>query len=134
MDLVVRLHEAMRDHGNDSAEADVIREEMDAPWKGLTSEERDIVNRLSGDLYSLTDPLPEPTSYPPALTAQLEEARQKSDWNGVLDLLASYPGLLTPEMAAQERVAAYTGLGEPAIATLFSDHVARLKHDTLPSP
>jgi hypothetical protein len=41
---------ALAETPKESAEADAIRDEMDAPWRETTPEERRIVQRLSADL------------------------------------------------------------------------------------
>ena len=47
------LHRLIAEGKGDSDEADALREAMDVPWRALSSEEIDRLNRLSSDLYIL---------------------------------------------------------------------------------
>lgn len=49
--LLVELHREMRAGRSNSAVADGIRREMDAPWYELTDEEQALFDELSEDLY-----------------------------------------------------------------------------------
>jgi hypothetical protein len=50
-----RLHELDLQGKNDSKEADTIRDEMDAPWYAMTSQEQERMGGLSEDLYALAE-------------------------------------------------------------------------------
>lgn len=47
LELVKKLDRTIARYGNDSKEADVIRDEMDTPWYALTAEEQDFVRTNS---------------------------------------------------------------------------------------
>lgn len=49
-ELLRRLHDVAAEFGNDSVEADTIRDEMEDPWEGLSEQERVEVTRYSGTL------------------------------------------------------------------------------------
>lgn len=49
------LHELALLGKNDSAEADAVRDRMDAPWEALSGTERQRLSGLSEDLYSISE-------------------------------------------------------------------------------
>lgn len=49
--FLVLLHTEIREGRGDENRADEIRDEMDHPWRELTTEERALHNHMSGDLY-----------------------------------------------------------------------------------
>lgn len=58
MALLVLLHHEMesgRDGGLDDTPADLIRDQMDAPWYAMTASEQDAASRVSEMVYSLCD-------------------------------------------------------------------------------
>ncbi len=48
--LLRRLHALDRSGKNESDEADLLREQMEAPWVRMTPAERQMMNALSADL------------------------------------------------------------------------------------
>src|ERR1019366_7741865 len=52
---LLALHALDLQGKHNSGEADAIRDEMDAPWYGMTEQERDRMGGLSEDLYALAD-------------------------------------------------------------------------------
>lgn len=44
LELTKKLDETIAEYGNDSAEADVVRDEMDKPWYALTDEDMKYVD------------------------------------------------------------------------------------------
>ncbi len=56
--LLHELHATIREGNDESAESERIRDQMDEPASRLSSDEIDSVHGISGDFYSVTDPLP----------------------------------------------------------------------------
>lgn len=48
--LMLELHELIRCGAGESEAADNVRDEMDAPWKKMSSEELELVERVSVEL------------------------------------------------------------------------------------
>jgi hypothetical protein len=53
--LLLRLHELIAAGKGDTANADAVRDEMDAPWRSLGSAEQELAGGLSEDLYAISD-------------------------------------------------------------------------------
>ncbi|WP_165073119.1 hypothetical protein [Paludisphaera rhizosphaerae] len=114
----------------DSAEADAVREASDAPWYALTKDEKDRAGCLSGDLYSISDPVPDRRAVGPLFEARLtvvNEACGRGDWDGVLALLRDWESDFPPHMLAHLRGTAWQGLGDVESAALFFEHARRLR-------
>lgn len=52
---LVALHKLDMQGKNESAEADSVRDEMDAPWYAMTTQEQERMGGLSADLYALAE-------------------------------------------------------------------------------
>lgn len=89
--LVVRLHRTLRNGGNETPEADALRDEMDAPWGLLAVEERSAFDLLSEDLYELGGKrriVALGSDDTPASVAQgAKAALQRRDYGRTLDLM-----------------------------------------------
>ena len=114
---------------DDCPEAEAIRDATDAPWQALSEADRQLVRELSEDLYSLTDPAPEPRPTTPEVVATLDdvaEARKRGDWRQALILLRRCAEHLAPEKLSYLRGVIWREAGDPETAAIFLEHAARL--------
>src|SRR5437879_1817548 len=89
---LLRMHQHAANGRFESAEADALRDAMDAPWEGLTAVERDRIAGLSADLNAIGET---PTERPAAeMNPQAQgklveayEARARGEWDRSLALL-----------------------------------------------
>ncbi|HEY7119591.1 MAG TPA: hypothetical protein VH475_23570 [Tepidisphaeraceae bacterium] len=127
--LLRRLHDVTAQYGNDSAEADSVRERMDGPERHLNRWEMNRLNGLSADLYMVRDE--EVLEQPPAAQSQAElrqliqEYERWNDWDSVLALLRRRPPLVSEEAVAFTRARAYAAVGQHAAALQFFEHAMK---------
>ena len=126
-DFTIKLHELLAQDKGDSDEADAIRDEMDRPWQDMSPDEKRIVNRLSGDLYTITDPDSPSMAAPPELAGRMAIACLLKDGDQILELLVKTPGFGSEVERAELRGLAYTFLGEIQAASLFMARAKELK-------
>jgi tetratricopeptide (TPR) repeat protein len=98
--LVVRLHRELRHGGVDSADADAVRDEMDAPWAQLSTEERSALDLLSEDLYEVAGkrrvvPLADEDTSGSVLHGA-KMSLQRRDYRRTLELLRKAPPQALP--------------------------------------
>jgi hypothetical protein len=128
--LLHELHAAIRDGRGESVEAERIRDRMDEPASHLSSDEIDSVHGISGDFYSVTDPLP--TAILPRTAevnddlAEVSRARASKDFNRALDLLRRRASYMEPATLAFQRGKTWWEAGEPDIAALFLERAVEL--------
>jgi hypothetical protein len=53
--LLLRLHDLITRGQGDDAEAEAVRDQMDAPWHAMTEAEQERMGGLSEDLYALAE-------------------------------------------------------------------------------
>jgi tetratricopeptide (TPR) repeat protein len=125
--LLRKLHQVTAHHGNDSAEAESVREQMDAPERRLNRWEINRLNGLSADLYMLRgeEVLQSPAIEPDSLYRQIKEHQSWNDWDAVLSLLRHRPSTASHEAAALSRARAYESLGHYDAALLFLEFAYR---------
>src|SRR4051812_32575358 len=97
---------------------------MDGPWEGLSAAERKRVASLSADLNAtseITSPHP-----PLAMTAEAHEnltrayeARQRGDWDRVLDLLRQWGGYAPSALVSYLRGTVWSAAGDAETAAVF---------------
>jgi len=131
VDLLHRLHALIQAGKGDDGEADEVRDEMDAPWNGMDSEEILRVRGISSDLYTLGPDSPirhsERERYiTDAMSARLAPLVLSRSWNRVLDELREFSGEISWDLAAQYRAEAYAKLGEGDVAKKFLAEAWRL--------
>lgn len=125
-DLMMRLHDLMREDRDDGLEGDALRDAMDGPWYKLTEEEVHLVDELSAQLYELWDRRrrPEPEG-PPLSDDQFRKAWEERDWRR---LLASFPALVKGRPKEQEwnlKAHIWEWVGVPRAAGRFFQESAR---------
>lgn len=129
--LLHRLHAAMREGGGESAEADEIRDRMDEPGSRLSPDEITIVQGISADFYSITDPvltaiLPRTAEVKDDL-AEVTRARANRDFPRALDVLRRRAAHLEPSVLAFQRGRIWLAAEQPAIAAVFLERAAELQ-------
>jgi hypothetical protein len=128
--LLHELHAAIREGKDESEEGERLRDQMDEPASRLSSDEIDSVHGISGDFYSITDPLPTAiVPRTPEVDADLAEASRaqaSKDFNRALDLLRRRASYLEPAALAYLRGRTWSEAGEDRIASLFLERAAEL--------
>jgi tetratricopeptide (TPR) repeat protein len=130
--LLRKLHLLDVKGRGDAEEADQLRDEMDAPYRGLTSEEVARIRGLSADLYMLQDDeVYEPTDpaerTPERLGTALRDAWQRGDAEATLALLRKGPSFMPKDRIAYLRARAYEQLRHLDAAHLFMAYAAHLE-------
>ena len=115
----------------DSPEAVAVRDAADGPWRAPTEVEKKRIGGLSEDLYSITDP---PQSSSPEMTPQVqsrlvevEQARQRGEWDRALEILRHWAASIDPAVLSYLRGFTWLGAGDPETAALFFEHASKLQ-------
>jgi hypothetical protein len=128
--LLKQLHRLIAEGRGDTGEADAVRDGMDAPWNALSEAEIARLNRLGADLYTLDELPPRPPKHEQeavaALSARIDLCWKAGDWEDIIDLLRSNPGVLPPHSEAFLRGWSWNQLGDPETADLFFQRAAEL--------
>src|SRR5438034_643962 len=74
VDRLVRLHRLIAAGQGDSDAAEAVRDEMDLPWRKMSEREIALARDLSIDLYTISDPPPQPESLRPEFRSQINAA------------------------------------------------------------
>jgi hypothetical protein len=129
--LLLRLHDLIAKGQGDDAEADAVRDQMDAPWYAMTEAEQERVGGLSEDLYALAD------KNPRSVRMTEEERRQwgkefgtafdAGDWDRALVLLRRPPDDVPGDHVAFFQAECWEHLGCPEIALRFMRAATRLE-------
>ena len=126
---LVAIHAMITAGTDESAEAESVRDSLDAPYKVLTSTERDRAQWLSEDLYSISDPpdVNTPKELNPQAQQQLTEAfaaRQNREWDRVLLLLRRWQKYIAPALLGYLRGSIWLESGHPHVAAEFFRHAS----------
>lgn len=131
-ELLIELSQAMREA--DTERANVVRRRMEGPERHLSESEMERLDGLAADLYMLsgkelferTDPA---DAIPARLGAELRQAWERAEWEGVLVLLRKRMPFLSDEHRAYLRAVAYEHLGQLHSALLFMDYASQLNRE-----
>ena len=125
--LLIELHRLIADGKGDDDEAEAVRDQMDAPWYRLSTEEDDRMSGLSADLYMLQDDeIYEPyDGTQDELRSMLSEALKRLDYEAILSLLRKGTPFLKPAQVAALRGRCYAILGHLETGLLFMRYAAR---------
>ena len=126
---LVAIHAMIRAGTDESAEAESVRDSLDAPYKVLTSTERDRAQWLSEDLYSISDPpdVNTPKELNPQAQQQLAEAfaaRQNREWDRALLLLRQVQRSIAAALLSYLRGSIWWEAGHPQVAAEFFRHAS----------
>ena len=127
--LLLVLHDLIAQGKGDDLEADQVRDQMEAPWCGMTDSQQELVNGLSADLYTIggeRERHGEPTG---EATHGFERAVQHGNWDEALRLVRLAETTLPPDEVAFVRGICWMHLNQPSVAMRFFDEVER--HRTL---
>jgi hypothetical protein len=128
--LLHELHAVIREGKDESTDGERIRDRLDEPASRLSSDEIDSVHRISGDFYSITDPLP--TAILPRTAevnddiADVPRARASKDFNRALNLLRRCASYMEPAALSFQRGKTWWEAGEADIAALFLERAVEL--------
>lgn len=127
------LHQLTAEGRLDSPEADAVRDATDAPWQALTEAEKKRIGGLSEDLYSISDPartaVKEQNPQAQARLIDIYQARQRGEWDRVLELLRRWGAYLDPSLLSYQRGTTWLEAGDPATAVIFYKHASELQPD-----
>jgi hypothetical protein len=124
------LHALASANDDQGPEADLVRDHMDGPYYALSETEKQRVNGLSGDLYSISNPPRPPLPMNPQAQRGLEEALaayHDGKWDEALALLRLWSQYLDPAELSRRRGAVWKGAGDEATAGLFFEHAASVQ-------
>lgn len=132
--LLIELSQAMREA--DTECANVVRRRMEGPERQLSESEMERLDGLAADLYMLsgkelferTDPA---EATPARLGAELKQAWERAEWEGVLVLLRKRMPFLSNEHRAYLRAVAYEHLGQLRSASVFMDYASHLNQNDM---
>ena len=127
--LLLQLHEMNRQGTDQTDEADVIRDQMDAPGYRLNEKELERVNGLSADLYMLTGEEILESPDLPDIDIEFSKAYKAKDWDRVLEILRKRDPQLQAHLVAKIRILCWSKLGDNDVALLFAEHALKLKPD-----
>ena len=103
---------------------------MDDPWYQMSPEEIRLVRGLSADLYTLVDPPPPSQQADPQVLSEtyrlIEAARNKQDWDNLLELLRERPHPYPPDRVAFLRASCWEKLGDMERSLLFLEKAVSL--------
>jgi hypothetical protein len=125
-----RLHALFAAGKDQTPEADELRDTLDEPWTHLSEIERERINGLSADLYSLTDPLEPPLPMNPQAESNLADAIkacEAGEWDRALRLLRRWSRYVELARLSFLRGQIWIGAGDATTAALFFDHASRLE-------
>jgi hypothetical protein len=130
VELLRQLHAALSSDPVDEALADEIRDEMDAPWYGLSSAEIDRVAGLSADLYSLEEKEDRPadalTDEGRLLKQKFERAFDHEQWHESLAALRKAARYYKLSDVSSARARIWSALGDDETSVLFLRHFGEL--------
>src|SRR5262249_38530517 len=114
--LLHQLHRFIAEGTGDSDEADIVRDEMDAPWYAMTKVEQERVGGLSEDLYALAGISAKPLPLSPTERSRWEQdirnARDSENWDQMLKLLRCPPADMPSAAVAFMQAQCWESLGD----------------------
>ncbi len=133
--LLVQLHVLIAEGKGDSAEADAVRDEMDAPGYALNEVEHARVNGLSEDLYTLAETgvkhVPMSPEERKAWGENIDRALRTGNWDGALQLLRRAPSHLPTDRILFAQAWCWHRIGDLETASVFLQEAVRRCPDPL---
>ncbi len=128
--LFCQLYSQIQSASGDDDKADAIRDEMDRPWRQLTSDEFSFANELAIDLSHLTEERDPPTELRRDVLHQFRNVKDSQDWRALLAFLRAHEDKLPLADVSALRGICWMELGQPFPAVLFmADAVRRRPSD-----
>lgn len=127
--LTRELHRLFMQGKHEGEEPDALRDASEAPWLKMGHRERERAAGLSGDLYSIEEPLVVPKPMTPEADAAMTSAVKAMDngkWDAALDWVRTCEDHLPPVATAQLRADIYAMAGDAESAALFNAHAESL--------
>lgn len=129
---LVDLHHLIAAGKDDASEADDLRDAIDLDLAIMTDVEREQARWLSEDLYSLSEPLPDPatvvmTEKEQRLFAAAMVAKSHRDWDRALELLRQVQESVSPSIISSIRASIWRQFGYPQVAVEFYHHAMLLE-------
>jgi tetratricopeptide (TPR) repeat protein len=124
--LLLQLHKLIARGQGDDRPADDIRDEMDFTWRGLSADDRNVVEGLSADLYTLTDPPITAIPLDTTVAQPIQSAIQEENWPKALDLIRTNEKRIPTFAAAYWRGLCWGESGHFSVAAEFFERAARL--------
>ena len=128
--LLLHLHKLTVAGGDESKEADDIRDRMDAPWHAMTEAEQKTIRNLSADLYTITEPLSDTEPLRPEFKSQINDALEQQRYAEALHLIRQNAPQLDEHAGAFLRGICWSGLALPSAAAEFFLHAERVQPGT----
>lgn len=129
--LLLRLHALLAEGKGETEEADVIRDDMDAPWHAMGQGDQERLRGLSEDLHALTEGHPNSQNLPPEEKARwysaLRNGMDSADRDAVLRLLRRPPSGAPFAALAFIQALCWEALGYEEVAQHFRQHAERIK-------
>jgi hypothetical protein len=120
--LLLKLHCLIAQGKGDNDEADAVRTEMEAHWRGMNPDEQARFTELSGDLYALQEGKDNATvalSDRQEWLAKFREAFQCADADAMLALLRQTPHDFPHELISFLQASSWEKLGYRDVALYF---------------
>jgi tetratricopeptide (TPR) repeat protein len=129
---ILQMHRLDVDGQLESAEADALRDAMDAPWGGLSDLERKRIEGLSLDLHATGESTGDQTPLESNSQAQVKlfeayEARERGEWDRALELLRRWGKYAPAALVAYLRGTIWNNAGVPEAAAVFFEAASRLE-------
>jgi tetratricopeptide (TPR) repeat protein len=122
----LRLHQLTVEGRDETQDADAVRDSLDLPWRALTEDEKERVQGLSDDLFSISEPI---AAGPYEMNAQAQndlanafESIQRGEWDRALGLLRRGRQFITPALLSYLRGRIWLEAGYPEVGVVFLDH------------
>jgi tetratricopeptide (TPR) repeat protein len=125
--LLIELHRLIAEDNDDGEEAELLRDQMDAPWGHLSRQELALVSGLSADLYMVGENRPHAGNVPCEITERINESMQREDWSQTLALLRENEARLRAWDVAFFRGVCWAHLQQPDAGIVFFHEAARLR-------
>lgn len=128
----LRLHQLEVEGRDESVDADSVRDSLDVPWRALSADERERVQGLSTDLFSISKPPAGLEEYSPQAQENLlaaVEAKQRGEWTRALSLLRQWGKHITPVLLSYMRGRIWVDAGYPEVGAVFYGHATHLEPD-----
>jgi hypothetical protein len=126
--LLKRLHDLNREGKLDSPEADLVRQDMEAPWSRLSEADQALLAGLSSDLHTLSgeEVVRDSEIDERVLVERACDTFRHGNWSGLLEALRYAHQHLPAELVAFMRGRCWQELGRSEAALWFFERAHQL--------